>query len=188
MEKIEHILFDNELEKLCAIYRGFVVDNIITFEVIIDTALSTYYLNPWSNIKGADEINSNLFVKYSVKQNEFLHTILEKENFNLMFKFNALGYLLKNHCKEYEDIYPDYLNMTKELIQLRNVFAHKKIDLGYSNASEQKIVLVYFTTERGKKRVDKWEMNPTEIMNFKKKCEYCLKALSKACHALLEKK
>lgn len=187
MKEVEESMIGGELERLCSLYRGYIIDKIINIETFIDHYLILYYLSPRIPSEEVNEHTLKIAKSYQEKTSEFWHTVVEKENFNLMFKFNALKFLLEKYCTLADTKYPDYLEKTKKLIEKRNVWAHKKMDKGLSDAKSQQIVLTYRTTERGKKHLSKWEMNPNELSNFTDDYMFCVHAIDEAGKELIKK-
>ena len=165
MDEFNELIGGSSIEKLCVFYRGIIIQCVVNTEELIDFFLMEYYLRPANpNLMNREAVN--ILNEFRNKQNEFLHTILEKEQFNLTFKTNALLFLFNKHCKEYLDSHPNFKPYLIELIETRNTFAHRKLDESLSNIGKKEVTLIYHTTEKQKPKSELESMNPDKLKIF----------------------
>ncbi|HTB30899.1 MAG TPA: hypothetical protein VK808_02675 [Bacteroidia bacterium] len=164
-EELDKIVGGTDIEKLCLYYRGVIIQCVVFTEELIDLFLMEYYLRPSNpNLTNIEAVH--LFNEYKHKRNEFLHSVLEKEQFNLTFKTNALFFLFYKHCKSYLDEHPTFKKDIIELIDQRNAFAHRKLNETISDIGKKEVILVYHTSERQKPKVEETVMNTEKLKIF----------------------
>ena len=179
--------FGSEKEKLCAFYRGIIIHHVINIEELIDIYLIAYYLRPKIPKYTSGLGIFDLQIEYQEKEEEFGHTILEKENFNLNFKLAAWFFILNKHCKDFLDKHKRFKKSIIELIDLRNDFAHRKLDEKLCDLEKQEITLVYKTADRMKPKTEKIIMNPVRLKVFLVKYVYAIDCLCKSAQIVLDK-
>lgn len=185
MEDLSY-LFGDEKDKICAFYRGYIIHKVVSIEELIDYYFITYYLRPKITNKASGLGVFTMIVDYTEKENEFLHTILEKERFNLSFKLDALFFLFNKYCKDYLSNNPTFLATIKELIDMRNAFAHRKLSDEKCDIQKREITLIYHTSERKKAKVEELVMNPDKLKEFSDKYLTVINCLIDAGNILIK--
>jgi len=144
-------------EKYVADYRGIIIHLMIDNECLVDDILAKYYCG--------DSFD---------KRREFIHTILGQEQFGLMRKRDLIMYLLTNNYPEFLDKNKDlhsegFGGFFKELIELRNICAHRRYISDFSEVKEEfTFSLDHYSTSshsiKVKRHIRKESDTPKEVL------------------------
>ena len=109
----------NEHDIKCAAYRGKVIHYMINIETTTESIIQVYYFGIPRKDSSRDRLN-----EFMRKQQEFVSSVISKDRFSFMFKFEILTFILKNHYKDFLKEHDYFLKTFEELINFRNKFAH----------------------------------------------------------------
>ncbi len=137
------------MEERCILFRGRIVHRAIDVETAIELFISTFFCHD------------------KQRQRDFwglIATATDRVSFNS--KAGILGFILKQYYPEFLVKYPRYLEALNNLIEIRNIVAHRKLDLSDERIEKydgNKIYIKWTTTKRGKARTEFLELDEYKV-------------------------